>query len=144
MNEIKSVVNNNASETSFNKENINNIIFGEQYSTNETQTNKTWVDNKPIFRKVVIFDNTTFQNNTNLATGITNLENVIKLDCLAKSSSDSGWRNIPWLYSSGTTFRSDWAGGVFLKENGNIQFQLGTQLANISQIFVVVEYTKTS
>jgi hypothetical protein len=144
MNEIKSVVNNNASETSLNKENISNLIFGEQYSTSEVQTSKVWIDDKPIFRKVITFDATTFRNNTNLPTNISNLDNVIKLECIAKSAQDSSWRNIPWLYTSGSSFISAWAGGFFLRDNGNLQFQIGSDLANIDKVFVIIEYTKTT
>lgn len=50
MNEIKSVVNNNASETSTNTTNITNL---QTYSTNETNTGQIWIDGKPIYRKVV-------------------------------------------------------------------------------------------
>ena len=35
------------------KSNVNEIINGEVYSTSEVKTNKVWIDNKPIYRKVV-------------------------------------------------------------------------------------------
>ena len=43
MNMIKSVVNNNASETTTNANNITGIINAEAYSTSEVKTNKTWI-----------------------------------------------------------------------------------------------------
>ena len=48
MNEIKAVVNNNANETSNNTTSITNL---NTYSTNEKQIG-TWIDGKPIYRKV--------------------------------------------------------------------------------------------
>lgn len=53
MNEIKSVVNNNATETNTNTNDIANILNAEIYSTNEIKTNKVWIDGKPIYRKVI-------------------------------------------------------------------------------------------
>lgn len=64
MNEIKSVVNTNYGEvgdittlTTTNKSSVvsavNELKSGEIYSTTEVKTNKVWIDNKPIYRKVI-------------------------------------------------------------------------------------------
>jgi hypothetical protein len=63
MNEIKSVVNTNYGEvgditnlTTTNKTSVVNAINelkgGEVYSTNEINTGKTWIDGKPIYRRI--------------------------------------------------------------------------------------------
>ena len=64
MNEIKSVVNTNYGEvgditnlTTTNKSSVVNAINelkdAEIYSTTEVKTNRVWIDNKPIYRKVI-------------------------------------------------------------------------------------------
>lgn len=144
MNEIKTVVNNNASETTTNANNITGIINAEAYSTSEIKTKKTWIDGKPIYRTVVTFDSNTFVNNTNLPTGITDFDDVVNLRCMVRASGSIEWRSIPWLYSASSTFQSAWAGGVFLKGNGSIMFQLGSSLAILDKAFVIIEYTKST
>lgn len=115
----------------------------EEYSTTE-QIIGRWIDGKPIYRKTVTFTNDTFVNNTALTTGISNLENVVRMECVVKNRQDNGWRNIPWLYNSGTSYPSAWTGGFFLTSDHKIFFQLGSTLGSIYKIFATIEYTKTT
>lgn len=52
----------------------------ESYSTNEVNTGQTWIDGKPIYRKVLVFPAQAIDNTTTLNTGITNMELCIKFN----------------------------------------------------------------
>lgn len=47
-----------------NANNIQNIINGEKYLTTEVKTNKIWIDNKPIYRKVITGTTSSTNGNT--------------------------------------------------------------------------------
>ena len=75
MNEIKSVVNTNYGEvgditnlTTTDKSSIVNAVNelkgGEKYLTSEVKTNKIWIDNKPIYRKVITGTTSSTNGNT--------------------------------------------------------------------------------
>lgn len=73
MNEIKAVVNNNATETSTNTDDIANLQNGNVYSTDEIKTNKVWIDGKPIYRKVFQVNSFPNAGNSWVATGLSNI-----------------------------------------------------------------------
>ncbi len=112
------------------------------HSTTDTIAG-TWIDNKPIYRRILAYTPSTFTNNVEMDTGITNISTVTKMDATVHVTSDSGWRNIPWLYST-ANFPTAWVGGFFLKTNGKIFFQLGTNMQDFDYLYVIVEYTKTT
>lgn len=127
--------------TPINSENLNNNFEyldtkKDIYSTSETLTNKIW-NGKPVYRK--IFE----QSNLNaIATGITN-EIIIGMTCCVKQNGINRWRTIPWLFTMNDTIGSNtWAGG-FYYHNGEIRFQVGTDLGDVDYVNVVIEYTKS-
>ena len=80
MNEIKQVVNDNATamgDASTLKTNtttdivagVNSIMDAEVYSTTEVKTNKVWIDGKPIYRKCFSFLNKTLSTGANQLPG---------------------------------------------------------------------------
>lgn len=111
------------------------------YSTTEQKIG-TWINGKPIYRKVYSF--------TSLGTLALNIagtiEDVISANCTLKQKDYPHWRTLPWLWSQGTTFGgADWAGGFFIRvESNDIAFQVGTSLGNIEKGFLILEYTKTT
>ena len=122
---------------------IKNYVDSKQtYSETEAIVGK-WINNKPVYRRVLKYTPSNFTNNHEMSTGITNLEDIVKMDAVVHNNSDTGWRNIPWTYSN-SNFPTSWSGGFFLKTNGGIFFQLGSSLADFSYIYVIVEYTKTT
>lgn len=71
MNEIKSVVNDNYDE-------LDTMKANEEYSTNETTTNSTWINGKPIYRKVV--SQVPFSSTINqVAIGVNTIEEVVNM-----------------------------------------------------------------
>jgi hypothetical protein len=112
----------------------------EVYSTTEKIIG-TWINGKPIYRKVI---DTTYSGEIN--TNIQNLDTMVKMDVLAKQPSTNDWRNLPWLYGSGSTYGdASWAGGFyFIYASSKLKFQLGNSLDDISKLVIILEYTKTT
>lgn len=108
----------------------------EVYSTTETLTNKVWVDNKPIYRKVII-DTTSRSANLNysIAHGISNLENITHFEtffwqtssiCMIGSSTSplgGSERTTTYFNGSNITIRNTWES---------------------TRAVIIVEYTKTT
>ena len=111
MNEIKSVVNTNA----------NNLVESMTYSTNEIVVG-TWIDNKPIYRKVYSISG---DMTASAWTTLTSLSNV---DTLVKGLMGGGSNNCVW---NDTLLRV---------VNNNLQYY--SPLGH-AYTWVVIEYTKT-
>lgn len=75
-------------------ETLNNAL-NEQYSTTETLTNKTWIDGKPIYRKVVEYTHSGTigavgkQTEITIEHGISNLKKVVNVKALHSSNTTS-------------------------------------------------------
>lgn len=135
MNEIKSVVNNNATETDNNSTDIENLQI---YSTTETNTGKVWIDNKPIYRKV--YEKQVSSNTTDSSIALL---------------SDLGYETI-WInqgksfcqYGANTSSGINWYNGssdyglVYINPTGKLTIKNGSGLSRT--YYVTVEYTKTS
>ena len=112
------------------------------YSAEKEQVVGTWIDGKPIYRKVF-----TFTSTTSFATNINNIDNLIKMDCNIRYTGGASWRNLPWLYDVGNTSYIDgtWAGGFYFDNaSTQIRFQMGSNLATIDKGILIMEYTKTT
>ena len=108
------------------------------YSSNEINTGATWIDGKPIYRKVVntgqMPSNTTSKF---VATGISGTINVIKLYGMAKTN-DNFNITLPEALS-GYMIRLSFRGS-----DNNIQIQAQTDRSAYTSSFVVIEYTKVT
>ncbi len=60
-----------------------------QYSTDETRTGKTWIDGKPIYRKVVDVGTIPSGSSKHVAHGIQNLDRFLELKIIAKGSTNN-------------------------------------------------------
>lgn len=128
MNEIKSVVNNNA-----------NILQGETtYSLNEIDTGKIWIDGSTIYRKVI--DCGTLPNNTtkNVTHNISNLSNVIFANGVSYSSTTGNYFPIPYSAETLQAQVKMWV------TNTDVYLQTLADRTGYSQTYIVLEYTKTS
>lgn len=112
------------------------------YSTEEVKLDEKWVDGKPIYRKVITTNGYIERNST----GISNLENMIKMNMLIRQTSQKDWRNVPWcFYSNSETTRSKWLGGFFFDSSTKeIVLQLGSELQNFDKMILILEYTKST
>ena len=127
MNEIKTVVNNNDDELITINTKLTNATT---YSTTETVVG-TWIDGKPIYRKMYELSNISPDNTKYIALGIDNL-----------------YRIVNWSGSVETngTARSCFVSGII----PYVHYQLGniyvanTGRETINSISVIIEYTKTT
>lgn len=132
MNEIKTVVNNNATE-------LTNVINAEEYSTNEVQTNKVWIDGKPIYRKVVNCGNLSNANPIIVPHNITNLDKLVGYSGFALRFSDNDYLPIPYV-----TFNPNNGGGITTYTDGT-DIHIGTSADRSAYVgYVTLEYTKTT
>ena len=122
---------------------IGGEVYDETYTTNEIKTNKKWLDNKPIYRK--IYTNT---DNNNADHAITDniiselsIDNVINLKIIIKDN--QGRRMIPYYYyNSGNNidFLNCW-----IETDGKIHLRYGSSYpAKSITYYIFLEYTKTT
>lgn len=114
----------------------NGADYIETYSTDETTTNKIWVNNKPIYRKVIKRETVTSGTYTMIPTGIafSSIGELIELKVLCKKNEDNVW------YSAPTNMSSDEIFGYYLSDN-NVVVKSNSTLEKIN---VILEYTKTT
>ena len=106
------------------------------YSTTEVKTGDTWIDDKPIYRKVIQTTNVTFNGYTMLA--IDNNTNLIKYEVYIRRND-----NRLDKYATGTTVENAMlvssirSTGIELWKDG--AFQTG-----FIELYAIIEYTKTT
>lgn len=134
MNEIKSVVNNNATETSTNTTNITNL---QTYSTSEVNTGKTWIDGKPIYRKVINCGSLPNATSKTINHNIQNIEHSYIYGTAIRSSDK---REFPLPYAAAS------AGSEIQLDLTNTAIQITTSVdrSAFDQTYVIIEYTKTT
>lgn len=132
MNEIKIVVNNNATE-------LTNVINAEVYSTNEVKTNKVWIDGKPIYRKVITGTKSSGWTDISLSN--------INYDTIYINGAETYfiYINSSTKFSKNTFYFSptDFLVAQIQTDNKKINIGAGTDLSNINY-YIVLEYTKTT
>ena len=94
MNEIKSVVNNNALE-------LSTCVDGLVYSSNETDTGKIWTDGRAIYRKVISATNKRIAAGETISHNISNLDEVVSMTGVLYDGTNN--RNYPTVYMNGST-----------------------------------------
>lgn len=132
----------NANET-----NITNIKSAMSFLSTEVKTNETWIDGKPIYRRVLSAETTTHGEQVGIATNFTNEEiSVI----------DNIWAN------KGKSFLKRPGGAIFLgvglSSNDGFWFDIrqinsartlvncmvGASIYSGSTVYITIEYTKTT
>ena len=108
----------------------------EVYSTNEIKTNKLWVDNKPIYRKVIT-GLSAFSNGSaiNVDTGVTTVDSLINIYGSAPRTGVQRQYPINNVYTECALVKS--TGKIYLESiSRDVSFSSGG--------YVVIEYTKTT
>lgn len=72
------------------------------YSTTEKVVG-TWIDGKPIYRKVIDFGILPNSTNKEVQHNISNLQNFVKIDGIAIRNDNNFWQAIPLTYRSADT-----------------------------------------
>lgn len=133
MNEIKQVVNTN-------DDTVQGIINGEKYSTTEVKTNKTWIDGKPIYRKVIDFGQLPSSNSNPLLNhNIGNIDKIVYNYAFCYNS-DGITYEIPHV--GNTSMMS----GVYMAKRVNKEWVQIFVSGNMSSYhaYFILEYTKTT
>ena len=138
MNEIKAVVNNNATETSINSTNIANIINADVYSTTEVKTNSVWIDGKPIYRRVISFGALPDNGTKNYDVSSWNIDRLIYLYGSTQNPNNGNARPLLFMANNSTGVRVD-------KQVNNIRLTTyDTTWSGYTNTEIIVEYTKTT
>ena len=138
LNEIKNVVNNNATETSTNSTNIANIINAEVYSTSEIKTNKVWIDGKPIYRKVIKYTSALSDGENNIPHGISDLGELVSVSGYTKYNTS--------YYLMGTYESANNFINASIVSSTTISVRVGTGWGGsfTNGCTLIIEYTKTT
>jgi hypothetical protein len=122
-----------SNENGYTQQYINGL---QTYSTTEQRIG-TWIDNKPLYRKVINFGALPNATTKDVAHGISNLKNVIKIDGIAISGQ---YHNpLPLVYNSAD---AQYNTEIFV---GNTYITMKTtQNRSSMTAYVYLEYTKTT
>lgn len=110
------------------------------YSTSEVKTNKTWIDGKPIYRKTINFGALPNATTKSVAHGISNLDEVILLNAIAKSG--NSYKTIPDVISTNDVQYMGQQIKISIS-SGNVVIYTETNQSSYST-YVTIEYTKTT
>lgn len=116
---------------------INEIKDGEVYSTTETKTNEVWIDDKPIYRKVLNIGTADFYSSTDnhFTHGIDDLDTMLNVTYSMYFPGDNcyykQWDKIVTIKSSSTrvSFTTSSISGTYIR---------------FTNVKIVLEYTKTT
>ena len=110
----------------------------EVYSTNETVIG-TWINGKPIYRKVIDFGALPNKTIKSVAHNITNLDTITKLYGVANRDSDKTYLPLPSANSSSI------ANNLYLYIFGNnVNVDTGSNATSLNRAYIIIEYTKTT
>ena len=118
---------------------------GEVYSTEERKIG-TWINSKPIYRKVVTLTKGTdfTSNNTSVNHNIANIDEIINFNVMSLDSKTGMYRPIPWAYYT-TQSDSKYYGGIAVDKT-KFKLEIGTTFYTDSTLKfnIIIEYTKTT
>lgn len=117
-------------ENAYSTEYVNNALV-DTYSTNEIKTNKVWIDNKPIYRKVINSGSLSLSSNdTTINTNTPNIDKVIDI-------------NFIYCFTDNTWFKNWYLIQLACRQNGNVVIAT-SQSATFPETYITLEYTKTT
>lgn len=113
----------------------------EIYSTEELRIG-TWIDGKPLYRKVIRVHNFTVSKTAEINTDITNFDKLVKISGLFENYSNSKYAPYPIYDTDPTNLLQVYVtwDGTKIKFDGNTSW---TQNPNRYHTFIL-EYTKTT
>ena len=121
------------------KSNVNEIINGEVYSTSEVKTNKVWIDNKPIYRKVINFGALPSSASTLSVSHNINYDKIVNLYGIC-SDSNGTTMHIPHV---GTTNMASGISISLRSTSSSIQIYTSGNGSSYNA-YIIIEYTKTT
>ena len=111
-----------------------------QYSTDEVETEKTWIDGKPIYRKVIDFGALPNAGFKNVAHNIEGLDSVICLRGIGKTTTTNNFYPIPFV-GNGAMFNNATA---TMRINATEVTIATTTDVTSHTAYVILEYTKSA
>lgn len=130
-----------------NESTLTTMATGNTFSTSEIKTNKTWIDGKPIYRKVVIHQTSTSVGST---TGVTNYDithNIEDIDIVVNGRGFLHIDNTNWtpIGNSGVASNGHlWANDINYISTNTIRFRISYATVSAATWYFVIEYTKTT
>ncbi len=112
------------------------------YSTSETKTGGTWINGKPIYRKVLEGTLISTPGTYFIQHGISNLDYVVNAYGMTAKNNDGERRQLDFAYYADQT----WDCGLYVMDT-QIGVQPGANFASKhggKKIYVILEYTKTT
>ena len=113
------------------------------YSTTETRIG-TWIDGKPLYRKVVSFGALPNADTKRVEHGISNLGNVINVSGIAKryipASQTYSWQPLPLLYAGNST---NFNASLSINPT-HISIACDNDRTDFTENYIFIEYTKTT
>ena len=117
---------------------INELKNAEIYSTEEIKTNKIWIDNKPIYRKVIDFGAFPNTSDKYVDLNINDLDFIVSFQVLGYDTTNKNYFPIPNALTTGSPNLID------ASIIGN-QIRIRTQSNRSTFIaYPILEYTKTT
>lgn len=111
------------------------------YTIGETNTNGKWIDGKPIYRYVLKTTSTVDGGSGTVGHLPEDIDTLIYANGTLRDSVGSGnRRTLPFVYYGS----SNWSVSYYIKDNGEIVLQAGSEYNGTKEIIIVVEYTKTT
>lgn len=122
-----------------NAQEIESIKTGNDYSLSEINTGKKWINNKPIYRKVISYPQAIPAGRIEIPTGINNIELMINIDSLIIEPNNFIWFR-PLLNRTLLVMRN-----IFFQYTGAVIVVDGiAEIPSYTQNYFILEYTKTT
>lgn len=115
------------------------VTVGSTYSTEEVKTGDTWINGKPIYRKVFVANNVS-TGTTVIDTNINNIEEIIKLNGILYRSNGNNMP-IPGFSPGDNTKQISLRNDVTPKK---IAIEIGGGITYSTKVTIIYEYTKTT
>lgn len=114
------------------------ILEPEVYSTDEINTGKIWINEKPIYRKVISKNVSSFSNVLDIDLGISDVDVFTDAKTLIDTESFTA------IDHTATSTSYNMARWVFNKSNNKVQIYNNLAGGITGTIYVIIEYTKTT
>lgn len=113
------------------------IDLSDVYSTNETKTNKVWIDNRPIYRRVVT-GTVTAAGQGQTVTTISNIRQILTIRGVMYSNYGQWW-NIPNYHGE-----AGYVNSIYCDANGRVNLGVGNFYSAGKPFIIILEYTKST
>ena len=123
--------------------NLNKIQEGNIYSTDEIEIGK-WIDNKPIYRKVLNIPSPTFNSYVNH--NISNIDNIVDIKYMIKEGGNS-FKTLPIVYQESGNLLPRFCISPYIFNDTQYLISAGSYFddyASNMTLKIIAEYTKTT